>query len=176
MTVFYYEWPRAFAGKTKGEVHPVMRLHWERGTQWPCSQHVFLFEKAKIVKTAILSSAGWGGPAWLPVTMVKRTFSPDGLFIATILGIILSVYSFSPKNVMAQGTACAWTFFPKHQWYGKDYSTESFRDNFFKKQIAFWLAESSEVGSRQVHSCSCRGCRVFCSVFKDREAICSASP
>lgn len=30
MTIFCYEWPRAFAGKTKGEFHPAMKLPWER--------------------------------------------------------------------------------------------------------------------------------------------------
>lgn len=97
-------------------------------------------EMAEIVKTAILSSAGWGGPAWLPVTMAEGTSTADGLFIVTVLAIILSACSFSSENVVSQGTACAWTFFPKHQRYGKDYSTESFRDDFLEnKELSGWL-------------------------------------
>ena len=66
------------------------------------------------------------------------------------LGIILPAYSFSSENVVSQGTACAWTFFPKHQWYGKDYSTESFRDNFLEnKELSGWLkAQRLEASKR----------------------------
>lgn len=34
-------------------------------------------EMTEIVKTAFLSSGGWEGPAWLPVTMVGGTFSSE---------------------------------------------------------------------------------------------------
>lgn len=79
--------------------------------------------------------------------------------------------SFSSENASSHGTVCAWTFSPNHQRYGKDYSTESFRDNslflFFFKQRGFLLAESWEFGGLQTHSCSCVGCRIFSSGFKD---------
>lgn len=43
--MFYYEWPRTFAGKTKGEFHWVVKLHHEREVHSDPTNNVFSYLK-----------------------------------------------------------------------------------------------------------------------------------